>query len=127
MIMQKPSQADIKVINTLARQLVRKLGGHGSIDIRVGVKCNISKGLENTNMNILLVTDDPDWNDTDFYDTIDFSWFIRGFETTTDGRGLFDFYLYDDEGLVCNMQTEFDVKGLVAIHADENKYVWMRG
>jgi len=129
MIMQKPSQADIKLIKTYARQVARDLGARGRITMRVGTRYNIDNDpdLERTNMNILLVTNDPDWDDTDLYDTDEFSWFTRGFETTPDGRALFDFYLYDDEGLVCNMQAEFDVEGLVAIHADLEKNIWVRG
>lgn len=44
-------------------------------------------------MNIAMVSDDPEWNDTDLFDYGYWSDFRKGVDLTEDGRGIFDFYI----------------------------------
>lgn len=83
-----------------------------SIAFRVGERHNLDDPDRGINHNILLITDHPDWDDTDLYDN---SWSIAdvnkmgGFDLTEDGRLLIDLYFYakKDDDLLGNVQGEF--------------------
>lgn len=83
------------------------------IKLSVGERYNIDdakKHLDETrrSTNIYLVTDHPDWDDTDLYETWDFFAKIGSIPLTREGRALVDFYVYKndrDEELLTNVQA----------------------
>lgn len=123
-----PTREEIALI----RRLAEKSAGCSPVKIEPGIRCSLS-GREGKNMNIALISDDPDFNDTDLFDKRDWKAFTKGFELTADGRGIVDFYVYNrnrgavDEGsLETNVTCWFDRDGLVRVTATGNGEMWVR-
>ncbi len=75
--------------------------------LEIGRRENVEHPDIDPNVNILLVTDHPDWNDTDLYDKFDdLSNWLADVEMTDDHKGLFDFWVYDLNG---ELQTQVQV------------------
>lgn len=89
----------------------------------------LEPGLRNgpkevVSMNPLVVTDDPDWNDTDLDDYGTWAEFRKGVELTPDGRGVVDFYIRkrgDEYKDLCgNVTIEIEDGKLVRIYGYGN-------
>jgi hypothetical protein len=99
--------------DTMDRRLIRgyaaraeKLRPH-QIVIEVGERVNYATCT--TSFNTLLLTDDPDFDDTDLHDTRRFTE-VKTIPLTADGRAQVDFYIYEREGddqgdLLTNVQA----------------------
>lgn len=84
-----PNKQDIQRIKeAAAREAVPRLSV-GAVLLEPGERV----GPKGSNINVLLVTDDPDWNDTDLDDYGQWSKFRKGIELTPAGRGIVDFYI----------------------------------
>lgn len=98
------------------------------IDVEVGERYNVERGDHfNYSTNILRISDEPNFDDTDLHDILAWPSFKKyGLELTDDGRALIDTYVYiyhgprsfEDRELETNVQFYFDtVKGKVKIVA----------
>jgi len=75
--------------------------------LEIGRRENVEHPDIDPSVNILLVTDRHDWNDTDLYDKFDdLSNWLADVEMTDDHKGLFDFWVYDLNG---ELQTQVQV------------------
>lgn len=132
----KINPAQIKALKEYAAKHER-LRSPMPVRFRVGERHNIDQPERGINHNILIVTDHPDWDDTDLYDN---SWSINevnkmgGFDLTEDGRLLIDLYFYygQDWELLGNVQGYFELhpQGLTLVlmtgtmFPDEHCYVY---
>lgn len=94
----------------------------GAVLLEPGLRSGPKPGED---MNILLVTDDPLWNDTDLYDYGTWAAFRKGVDLTPEGKGVVDFYIrrrFDEYGdLHGNVTIEIDGGKLVRIYGYGNK------
>lgn len=90
MVRFRPSAADLAAIREAARREA-KFERVGQVMLEVGRRQSLVSG--ETSINFALISDDPDWQDTDLDDYEPWTAFTRGVELTPDGRGLFDFYI----------------------------------
>lgn len=99
----KPTPADARII----RKCAERSAGYGRVEICPGERYNIEGKYPNVrNFNIALLSDHPDWTDTDLWDNAHaWSDFRRGVVLTDDGRGIFDFYVYGPLGHHKELQT----------------------
>jgi hypothetical protein len=78
----------------LIRQCAQRFAGAKGVLIEPGYRnlldAPVSDGGE---LNIALLTDDEDWNDTDLFDFARWSDFCKGFELAAGGRAIVDFYV----------------------------------
>lgn len=82
-----PSKADCEAIKAAAaREAGIKVG---AVLLEPGWRC----GPRGESVNVALVSDDPEWNDTDLADYGSWSEFRKGIDLTADGRGIVDFYI----------------------------------
>jgi len=100
----KPTSEEKRII----RRCAEKSAGYGRVEICPGSRYNVETGAGECgiNFNIALVSDDPEWADTDLWSNA-FTWrdFTKGVELTPDGRGIFDFYVYGPLGYHKELQT----------------------
>ncbi|MGC4251388.1 MAG: hypothetical protein QM605_07970 [Sphingobium sp.] len=121
---------DIRQLRTTAEQIARRNSSARRFAIEIAERFSVSTG--DSSLNIHAITDDPAWEDTDLHTTHPWSR-IRERHTLTNGKALFDLYIYERPAvgetgdLVCCVQAELDARGLSAIHADSTKDVWRRG
>lgn len=125
----KVTKSDLRIVRREIEAIAKSNRGKPPFTVFIGARYNTDKGtshFDTTHMNVLLVSDDPHWEDTDLADN-SISWDVmRGeLETTPDGRAAYDFWIYErglpGEGhgdLVCNAQAYFDAAGLARIEAD---------
>lgn len=120
--------ADIRTIRAEVEKIARRYSRSRRFKIEIGERHNVEQD-RGTSINILAVTDDPDWDDTDLYTTRDWAEIRKAIPVTEDGRAILDFYIYEFDGgdLVCNAQAEIDAGGLLAIHEDVCNNLWRRG
>lgn len=93
----------------------------GRVLLEPASRCNTKDDSKNeaackiarSDYNVALVSDDPDWSDTDLNDYGSWSEFRKGVALTDDGRAIVDFYIrarlaksYDDD-LLGNIVVEF--------------------
>lgn len=74
--------------------------------------------LADAQMNIALLTNDPDWNDTDLADMSDWDTFCEGVVLTNDCRAIVDFYIYtrgNDGQLESNITAEYSAGSIRSI------------
>ena len=94
--------------------------------IRTGPKWAEAGLIERGELNILLVTDDPDWNDTDLYDYGSWKWFRKGVALTSDGKAALDFYIRDkfdeDKELCGNVEVYYADGRIVRIKGYPTEY-----
>lgn len=84
-----PTQEDCNIIRkAAAREAVPGIS-EGAVLLEPGYR----SGPKGENMNILLTTDDPKWQDTDLADYGTWKEFRAGFELTDDGSAVVDFYI----------------------------------
>jgi hypothetical protein len=130
-----PKAADLKFIKAEAAKLAKRNGGHGrrfSVEVGERVNTEIEGGRSKPHVNILVVTGDPDWNNTDLDDKYPADR-LRGRPIPmVNGWIVCDFYIYENDpanghgDLVCNMQARFDFLGVCALYADDNRPFWTR-
>jgi hypothetical protein len=78
----------------LIRQAAQKEAGRRGVIIEPGYRHLIDAPLQDGGeLNIALLTDDEDWNDTDLFDFARWSDFCKGFELASGGRAIVDFYV----------------------------------
>lgn len=88
----RPTSEDKKII----RDCAIRSAGKKWIEMCPGMRHNIEDKYPGVrSLNIAMVSDHPDWNDTDLWDNA-YKWsdFTKGVELTEKGRGIFDFYVY---------------------------------
>ncbi len=123
------SAGDVRQLRAVAEGIARRHSSATRFAIEIAERVNLTTG--NAALNILAISDDPDWEDTDLYTTHPWSR-IRERHELVNGRVLFDLYIYERPGigetgdLVCCVQAELDAQGLAAVHADSAKHVWRR-
>lgn len=64
-----------------------------AIILEPGWRHNTEDRSKPSSMNMALVSDDPEWNDTDLDEYGTWREFRKGVDLTEDGRGIFDFYI----------------------------------
>lgn len=128
----KLSNDEIKIIRKEVEKIAKKWSRMKRFVIEIGVRHNVDEEL-GYEKNVLLISKDitGEWGDTDLFDMESWDQIRKPIKLTEDGRGIYDFYVYEmDRGergdLVTNAQAEFDAKGLMAIHADADKNCWIR-
>jgi hypothetical protein len=87
----KPTPQEMRWI----RRAAEISAGRARVRIEPGTRFNINGDSRVSHMNIALLSDDPDWNDTDLSETVPWAWFRKGVELTSDGRAIVDFYVYE--------------------------------
>lgn len=123
------SAPDIRQLRRLAEQIARRERAASRFTIEIAERFNLTTGR--TALNILTISEDPDWDDTDLNTTHPWSR-IYGRHELANGRALFDLYIYErppftETGdLICCVQAELDARGLAAVHADGTKDIWRR-
>lgn len=128
-----PTKAERDVIKKVAYKLSRRNGnGTRGVHIEPGERYNLDDRKRGLSINLRIVSDDPNWNDTDLNQTLPWTYFSKGFDLSEKGEAEIDFYLYEklfgDHGdLCCNLQAIFDKTGLIRLDADGDGTVWKRG
>ncbi|OHT21594.1 hypothetical protein [Edaphosphingomonas haloaromaticamans] len=123
------SANDIRQLRNVAEQIAQGERVASRYTIEIAERFHLTTGR--TALNILAISDDPDWADTDLNTTHPWSRIHERHELVN-GRALFDLYVYErppfgETGdLVCCDQAELDARGLAAIHADSAKDIWRR-
>jgi hypothetical protein len=100
----------------------------GSVLLEPGIRFNTEQDGRPRSINIRLVSDHPDWDDTDLDDYAPWDAFRKGVELRDGNDALVDFYVRElgDRELLGNVQAEFDSRGLVAVYADKPAPLWRR-
>jgi len=120
---------DIRRLRNVAEQIARKEAVAPHYTIEIAERFHLSTGR--TALNILAISDNPDWADTDLNTTHSWSR-IRERHALANGPALFDLYIYERPALgetgdlVCCIQAELDARGLAAVHADSARDIWRR-
>jgi hypothetical protein len=123
------SANDIRQLRNVAEQIAQGERIASRYTIEIAERFHLTTGR--TAVNILAISDDPNWADTDLNTTHPWSRIHERHELVN-GRALFDLYVYErppfgETGdLVCCVQAELDARGLAAIHADSAKDIWRR-
>lgn len=87
-----PTKDDCNIIrNAAAKEAVPRISV-GAVVLEPGYRYNTDEDRGEA-FNIALVSDDPDWNDTDLSDYGTWAEFRGGFELTPGGHGIVDFYI----------------------------------
>lgn len=87
-----PTPEDVAAIKAAASRESVPHVGLRSILLEPGIRHN-TESDRGQSINIALVSDDPDWNDTDLVECGYWSEFRKGIELTAAGRGIVDFYI----------------------------------
>ncbi|ODP38007.1 hypothetical protein [Sphingomonas turrisvirgatae] len=86
----RPSPGDIAAIREAARREAN-FDHVGEVVLETGRRQSLTNG--DASINFALISDDPEWTDTDLDDHEPWSAFTRGVELSDEGRGRFDFYI----------------------------------
>jgi len=87
----KPTSEEKRIIRRCAQIDAGKRG----VILEPGERYNIEAGnTQVTAINIALLSDDPDFGDTDLFGMMPWSEFTKGFELAPRGRAVVDFYVY---------------------------------
>ncbi len=125
----KPTPAECKHILAFAKSEARRWGGTKGVRLEAGVRYSTYDPRLEPCINIMRV--DPDFvgaRNSDLHDHMPWSEFkAGGVPLVGTDRAEVDFYVSSDDGLLCNVQAEFDAGGLAALHADLERYRWVRG
>jgi hypothetical protein len=116
MTMYKPTPAEKKII----RECAQREAGFGRVEICPSTKESIVRHCE-PHMNVAMISDHPDWEDTDLFDN-SYSWsdFTCGVEMTPDRRAIVDFYIY-------NTGYHAELQSNVWIYVEDGKLVRVEG
>lgn len=101
----KPTQAECDLI----RRAAERETGERYISMRPGLRYNIGRESSPVEMNIALLTPEPDWDDTDLFDYGSWAAFRKGVPLTEDGRAVVDFYVRDrrEGDLLSNIAVDY--------------------
>lgn len=121
--------ADLRRLRAVAKSIAHKERGARCFTIEIAERVNVVTGT--SSLNILAISEEPDWADTDLHDT--WPWArIRERHILSGGKALLDRYVRERAvpgktgDLVCCVQAELDANGLLAVHADSDQNVWRR-
>jgi hypothetical protein len=118
----RPTSEDKRII----RDCAQRSAGHKRVSMRIGERHNTDTDRPR-NTNIAMVSDHPDWNDTDLWEHHDYREFTKGVELTADGRGIFDFYVYSlgyHGELETNVVAYFENSKLVRVEGTCDGIMW---
>lgn len=87
----RPTPAEVKLIKQAAAREARI--AFGSVILEPGYRYNTDDSTRPVSLNIALVSDNPDWEDTDLSDYGPWADFRGGVDLTADGRAIVDFYI----------------------------------
>ena len=88
---------------------------HRVTELRAGIRYNLNDDTKPQSVNIMVVSDTGDWDETDLFDTIELKDLKRvGFELDKDNYAELDFYVYNADGLMYNMSANFDQFGIIS-------------
>lgn len=107
--MIKPTKEELAIIRQAAKVACQK-EGYSLKRIEIGMR--YGSEIEDASINILMIDETKDWEESDLFTTVEWKDFKKGIPTD-DGRAVVDFYLYDSIGLCTNMQAHFNASKLV--------------
>ena len=118
----KPTSEQKKIIRACAA----KSAGERRVEICASTRVSLITGKQH--MNVAMISDEPDFEDTDLYDNA-FKWshFTRGVELTELGRGVFDFWVYSvgqDAELKTNVTVYVEAGYMVRVEGTCNGTMW---
>lgn len=122
MTIYKPTAEEKQLIRACAQQSA----GYKSVEINPSTKISLNDGR--IEMNVALISDDPDFGDTDLFDNA-YRWsdFVKGVEMTSDGRAIVDFYVYNrgrDPELKTNVTAYVENGRLVRVEGTGDGTMW---
>lgn len=108
----KPTSAEKKALRGYAAKYEKRRPGQLHIEIGIRHNLEVDRG---TSVNVMLVSDLVDWDDTDLYDRCGWSDLDYGVPLTREGRAVVDFYVYEREwndhgDLLTNIQAHVALK-----------------
>jgi hypothetical protein len=120
----KPTSEEARII----RDCAQRSAGHKRVSISPGSRYNTEGKFEGNHLNIAMVTNEQDWDDTDLWSNA-WKWsdFTKGVELTEDGRGIFDFYVYSlghHGELETNVTAYYENKRLVRVDGTCDGTMW---
>lgn len=120
----KPTQAQCDLIR---RAAAREAGATSrfSLKLEPGRRWNIDTKTGPIEMNIALISDHPNWDDTDLYDLGSWKDFRAGVPLTEDGRAIVDFYIsprVEGRDLHGNVTVYFEGGKIARIHGYPGEY-----
>lgn len=98
----KPTRQELKIIRDAGIMAARREGGKGTIKLEAGQRHALKAPFDRCSVNILLVDDSPDWDNSDLYTTVDWEDLKKGFEAAPGGKAELDFYCYDCNYELCD-------------------------
>jgi hypothetical protein len=123
----KPTPDEKRII----RDCAKRSAGCGRVRIEPGYRYNMNDPTRNEgpdDLNIALLSDQPDWEDTDLADTTDWETFCKhGFQWAEGQRAIVDFYVYStgDRGELETNVTAYWENGLmVRVDGTGNGTMW---
>lgn len=109
-------------------QIIKEIAGRSITRIEAGIRFNMEDDTKPESVNILIVSDTGDWDETDLADHISLNELKKyGFDLDKNGEAELDFYLYNKDELVTNMSASFDTAGLVAAYNGGRSWERIRG
>jgi len=119
------------------RDIIRSAGareaGAKACRMEPGLRCRLDGEERNGhghNLNVRLLSDDEDWQDTDLYTQTTWSDFCRGFELAERGRAVVDFYCYSlghHGELEGNVVAYWEHDVLMKVVGTMGNIYWQRG
>lgn len=122
----KPTQAQVDLIKRAAAMESQPHVQLSAVILEPGWRCNTEEPTRPSSMNVALVSDQPDWNDTDLADYGEWASFRKGVELTHDGRAIVDFYIRrrgdQDRELCGNVSVYYQGGRIVRIQGYPGEY-----
>lgn len=113
----RATSEEIAAIRAYGTKHANRYRTGGRLRFEIAERCH-DDGQGDPHMNIALVDTTPDWEESDLFDLRPWAEIRKPIAAATGGRAAFDFYIYDDGGLVCNVQAFFEGGRLVRLEAD---------
>lgn len=118
----KPTKDELRIIRDCAMR------GAKTKRVEVNPSTRYNLATKKVSMNVALISNDPDFGDTDLEDNaLDWRFFVRGFELTDDGRGIVDFWVYskaEDGELKTNVTAYWERGRMVRVEEVEAGIMW---
>lgn len=120
-----PSKEDIDRLKAAASREAVPRCSVGAVLLQPALRCHKDQPDREAAINIALVSDDPEFNDTDLSDYGAWQDFRRGIPLTEDGRAIVDFYIrrrFDEhDELLGNVTIEVTGGKLARVYGYGNK------